>query len=162
MLVSVHRFQKTKSSVWMMNVLFSVLFCFRATFTTSHHPPQDVEDADAVNGDEGGEIGRDVDPLQGTSRRIEGLQGFSCLHIPPLREPKKNKINVRHISSKEATLLLSILEGNSHGRRAHLALSPANTHITHSFHRVDNGCCHIGLQTRDRQGCSNFPTWNSN
>lgn len=67
----------------------NVLFCFWAAFTTSHHPPKNVEDADAVDGDEGGEVRRDVDPLQGTSRRIEGLQGFACLHVPPLKEPKK-------------------------------------------------------------------------
>lgn len=57
---------------------------FGAVFATSHHPLQDVEDADVVNGDEGGEVGRDVDPLQGGSRRIEGLQGLAFLHVPPL------------------------------------------------------------------------------
>ena len=57
----------------------------------SHHPLQDVEDADAVDGDEGGEVGRDVDPLQRRSRRKEGLQGLAFLHIPPLDNTEKRQ-----------------------------------------------------------------------
>lgn len=57
----------------------------------SRHPAQNVEDADAVDGDEGGEVGGDVDLLQGASRRIEGLQGLAGLHVPPLRHRQRNK-----------------------------------------------------------------------
>lgn len=60
------------------------LFFWSFGAAKSHHPLQDIEDADAVNGDKGGEVRRDVDPLQRSSRRIEGLQGLAFLHIPPL------------------------------------------------------------------------------
>lgn len=77
----------------------------------SHHPLQDVEDADAVDGDEGGEVRRDVDPLQRTSRRIEGLQGLAFLHIPPLdkRQRKKEK-EAAEFLFKQETLLQSTWE----------------------------------------------------
>lgn len=39
----------------------------------SHDPLQDVEDADVVDGHEGGEVGGDVDPFERRSRRVEGL-----------------------------------------------------------------------------------------
>lgn len=67
---------------------------FFVTPALSHHPLQDVEDADAVDRDEGGEVRRDVDPLQRTSRRIEGLQGLAFLHIPPLdKRQRKRPLN---------------------------------------------------------------------
>lgn len=52
--------------------------------SSSCDPLEDVEDADVVDGDEGGEVGRHVDPLQSASCRIEGLEGFAFLHVPPL------------------------------------------------------------------------------
>lgn len=58
---------------------------------TSRHPTQDVEDTDAIDGDEGGEVGGDVDPLQGASRWIEGLQGLACLHVPPLSNRQEDE-----------------------------------------------------------------------
>lgn len=45
---------------------------------------QDVEDANAVDGDEGGEVRGDVDLLQGASLRMERLQGLAGLCVPPL------------------------------------------------------------------------------
>lgn len=96
---------------------FSVLFlsggffCWSSGAALSHHPLQDVEDADAVDGDEGGEVRRDVDPLQRTSRRIEGLQGLAFLHIPPLdkRQRKKEK-EAAEFLFKQETLLQSTWE----------------------------------------------------
>lgn len=51
---------------------------------SSHHPLQNVQDADAVDGDEGEKVGRHVDLFQRTSHWVEGLQGSAFLHIPPL------------------------------------------------------------------------------
>lgn len=72
---------------------------------SSHHPLEDVQDADVVNGDEGGEVGRHMDPFQRTSLWIEGLQGFSLLHIPPLdmryrkrRLEEDEEIRYKHVS----------------------------------------------------------------
>lgn len=61
-----------------------VPFFFWSIEAVSHHPLKDVEEADAVDGDEGGEVGGDVDPLQRCSPRKEGLQSLAFLHIPPL------------------------------------------------------------------------------
>lgn len=62
-----------------------------AAYVTSHHPLQDVQDADVVDGDEGGEVRWDVDPLQCGSRRIESLKGFAFLYIPPLAIRQKER-----------------------------------------------------------------------
>lgn len=89
-----YRFRKKKCSVcWDCGVFVSFFFfwSFGAASATSHHPLQDVEDADAVDGDEGGEVGWDVDPLQRGSRRIEGLQGLAFLHVPPLAKKTERK-----------------------------------------------------------------------
>lgn len=51
---------------------------------SSHHPLEDVEDANVVDGDKGGEVARHVDFLQSAPRWIEGLQGLAFLYIPPL------------------------------------------------------------------------------
>lgn len=59
--------------------------------SVSHHPLQDVEDADAVDGDEGGEVGWDVDPLQRRPRGEEGLQGLARLHVPPLHNRRRHE-----------------------------------------------------------------------
>lgn len=52
----------------------------------SHHSLEDVEDADAVDGDKRGKVRRDVDFLQSAPSRIEGLKGFTFLHVPPLEK----------------------------------------------------------------------------
>lgn len=72
-------------------VFFSPFFFGAPLKTSSRHPLQDVEDADAVDGDEGGEVGRDVDPLQRGSRRVEGLQRLAFLHVPPLDDRQREK-----------------------------------------------------------------------
>lgn len=70
----------------------SFLFFFFWSFgAKSHHPLQDIENADAVNGDKSGEVRRDMDPLQRCSRWIEGLQGLAFLHIPPLANRQRKK-----------------------------------------------------------------------
>lgn len=80
---------------WILVFFFPFFFfscVFGAAFkASSRHPLQDVEDADAVDGDEGGEVGRDVDPLQRGSRRVEGLQRLAFLHVPPLDDKQREK-----------------------------------------------------------------------
>lgn len=87
-----------------------------------------------------------------SDRRSAGLRPSPR---PTTERAEEKKVN-GHVSSKQTTLSLSILEGSSHWRRAHLADTQRNAQLSQS---LDNGRCHIGLQTRDRQGCSNFPTW---
>lgn len=58
-------------------------------FFFSHDPLQDVEDADVVDGHEGGEVVGDVDPFERRSRRVEGLQGLALSHVPPLANKPK-------------------------------------------------------------------------
>lgn len=80
---------------------------------TSRHPTQDVEDTDAIDGDEGGEVGGDVDPLQGASRWIEGLQGLACLHVPPLRNRQEDEHQKKvTILSTQTSLRPSLVEGD--------------------------------------------------
>lgn len=76
---------------WTVAVLSLLFWSSGALLARSHHSLQDIEDAYIVNGDEGGEVRRDVDPLQCCSRWIEGLQGFAFLHIPPLDTRQKSK-----------------------------------------------------------------------
>lgn len=62
-----------------------------SSFFFLHDPLQDVEDADVVDGHEGGEVGGDVDPFERRSRRVEGLQGLAFCHVPPLaNKPKRD------------------------------------------------------------------------
>lgn len=59
---------------------------------SSFHLLQDVQDADVVDGDKCFEVGRDADVLQVVSCSVEGLQGFSSVHTPPLHKGNsKNK-----------------------------------------------------------------------
>lgn len=81
---------------------------------TSRHPTQDVEDADAVYGDEGGEVGGDVDLLQGASCRIEGLQCLASLHVPPLTNRQRNKHQKKRGSLTSP--LLSLMEAHKQCR----------------------------------------------
>lgn len=70
------------------------MLCFVSVgllFAILHHPLQDVEDADAVNGNEGGKVRRDVDLLQGVSCHMEGLQGLTRLHVPPLANTQRKR-----------------------------------------------------------------------
>lgn len=68
--------------------------CFHGAlffFFILHDPLQDVEDADVVDGHEGGEVGGHVDPFECRSCRVEGLQGLALSHIPPLaNKPKRD------------------------------------------------------------------------
>lgn len=57
---------------------------------SSFHLLQDVQDADVVDGDKRFEVRRDADALQVVSCGVEGLQGFSSVHAPPLLKRKRN------------------------------------------------------------------------
>lgn len=63
---------------------------------SSFHLLQDVQDADVVDGDERFEVGRDADALQIVSCGVEGLQGFSSLHTPPLLKRKEQQQIINH------------------------------------------------------------------
>lgn len=64
---------------------------FPLLFSLSHDPLQDVEDPDVVNGHKGGEVRWHVDPFERRSCRVEGLQGLTFLHIPPLANKQKRE-----------------------------------------------------------------------
>lgn len=98
--------------------LFSTSHRFSVLFRLPHDPLQDVEDADVVNGHEGGEVGGHVDPFERRSRRVEGLQGLAFLHVPPL-------------ASKQETLILTELEKRITTHPLEAAFYHIQTH-THS------------------------------
>lgn len=56
-----------------------------------HDPLQNVEDADVVDGHKGGEVRWDVDPFERRSCWVEGLQGLTFLHVPPLANKQKKE-----------------------------------------------------------------------
>lgn len=57
---------------------------FPLLFSLSHDPLQDVEDADVVDGHKGGEVRWHVNPFERRTCQVEGLQGLTFLHVPPL------------------------------------------------------------------------------
>lgn len=103
-------------------VFFSPFFFGAPLKTSSRHPLQDVEDADAVDGDEGGEVGRDVDPLQRGSRRVEGLQRLAFLHVPPLDDRQREK-DGEIIEMLWAENTVAQIKGEDKVFRARLAVS---------------------------------------
>lgn len=74
---------------------------FPLSSSPSHDPLQDVEDADVVNGHKGGEVGRHVDPFEGRSCRVEGLQGLTFLHVPPLGSKQKREAQLIWIKDRD-------------------------------------------------------------
>lgn len=54
------------------------------------HLLQDVQDANVVDGDKCFEVRRDADARQVVSCGVEGLQGFSSVHTPPLLKRERN------------------------------------------------------------------------
>ena len=58
---------------------------------SSHHPLEYVEYPDVVDGDEGGEVGRHVDPLQVGAAGVEGLKGLAPSHVPPLVQGRERQ-----------------------------------------------------------------------
>lgn len=67
---------------------------------SSFHLLQDVQDTDVVDGDKRFEVRRDADALQVVSCGVEGLQGFSSVHTPPLLKRKSNNKPLNHQKKK--------------------------------------------------------------
>lgn len=54
-----------------------------------------------------------MDPLQGASRWMEGLQGLACLHVPPLSNRQEDEHQKKgHNPSTQTSLQPSLVEGD--------------------------------------------------